>query len=301
MYETFYGLSGKPFSLLPDPAFLYPGRRHRKAINLLDYSLTTGTGFMVITGEVGAGKTTVVRHYLKSLGPDVTVGLITNSSKSLGRLLGWVNAAYDLATAGMDDGQLYNDFVTFLVRQYAIGKRTVLIIDEAQNLTVDMLEDLRMLSNVNNERDQLLQIILVGQPELLAVLNRPDLRQLVQRIGIHCHLTALDAFETAAYIRHRLGVVDGDPALFDDAACAAVHYFTAGVPRLINLLCDQALMYAFAEDQATVGWQTVAEVAAERNSSHLSAFRALPEGELWPALQPLLADIEAAAPRESAA
>ena len=296
MYESFYHLTGKPFSLLPDAHFLYLSQRHRKVINLLEYSIGTEAGFMVITGEVGAGKTTAVRHYLKTLGPEVTVGLITNSSQSLGPLLAWVSAAYDLDTGGLAESQLYNNFVKFLVGQYAQGRRTVLIIDEAQNLTVEMLEDLRMLSNVNNERDQLLQIILVGQPELLASLNRPELRQLVQRIAIHCHLTALSPVETAGYIRHRLGVVGGSAGLFDDAACAAVHYFTAGVPRLINLLCDQALMYGFAEDQAAITWQTVAEVVADRNSSNLSAFRSLPEGELWPELQPVIADIAAAQP-----
>ena len=209
MYESFYGLTGKPFSLLPDAAFLYPSQRHRKVINLLEYSITTETGFMVITGDVGAGKTTAVRHYLKSLPPEVTVGLITNSSKSLGRLLSWVAAAFELDTAERDDSQLYNNFIKFLLKEYAAGRRTVLIIDEAQNLTTDMLEDLRMLSNVNNERDQLLQIILVGQPELREVLNQPELRQLVQRIGVHAHLTPLTAIETAGYIRHRLGVVGG--------------------------------------------------------------------------------------------
>ena len=295
MYESFYHLSGKPFSLLPDAHFLYQSQRHRKVINLLDYSVGTETGFMVITGEVGAGKTTALRHYLKTLGPEVTVGLITNSSQSLGRLLAWVSAAYELETAGLDDSQLYGNFVKFLIGQYAQGRRTLLIIDEAQNLNPAMLEDLRMLSNVNNERDQLLQIILAGQPELLAVLKQPELRQLVQRIGIHVHLTALTARETAGYIRHRLGVVSGDVALFDDAACAAVHYFTAGIPRLINLLCDQALMYGYAEDQPQITWPTVAEVVADRNSSNLSAFREVPEGDLWPELAPLVAEIQAGA------
>jgi type II secretory pathway predicted ATPase ExeA len=295
MYEAFYHLSGKPFSLLPDAHFLYLSQRHRKVINLLDYSVGTETGFMVITGDVGAGKTTAIRHYLKTLGPEVTVGLITNPSRSLGRLLVWVNAAYDLETAGLEDSQLYNNFVKFLISQYARGKRTLLIIDEAQNLPAEMLEDLRMLSNVNNECDQLLQIILVGQPELMVVLKQPNLTQLVQRIGIHCHLTALTAMETAAYIRHRLGVVGGAAALFDDEACAAVHYFTAGVPRLINLLCDQALTYGYAEDQAQITAATVAEVVADRNSSNLSAFREVPAGNLQRDLRPLVAEIQAAA------
>jgi type II secretory pathway predicted ATPase ExeA len=292
MYESFFGLSGKPFSLLPDGDFLFPSKRHRRVLNLLDYSTETAAGFMVVSGAIGAGKTTVLRHYLKRLGPHITVGMITNSSQSLGRLLGWVGTAFDLDTTGKDDSRLYNAFVDFLIAQYGQGKRTILIIDEAQNLTAEMLEDLRLLSNVNNERDQLLQIILAGQPELLTVLKRPELAQLVQRIAVHCHLTPLDPAETAAYIRYRLGIVGGDAALFDDAALAAVHYFTGGVPRLINLLCDQALMYAFAEDQTHVTAETVAEVVADRNSGGLSAFQALPEGKaLQAALVPVLADM----------
>jgi type II secretory pathway predicted ATPase ExeA len=273
MYESFYGLSGKPFSLLPDADFLFFSKRHKRLLNLLEYSAVTQAGFVVISGDVGAGKTTALRHYLKRLGKDATVGSITNSSKSLGRLLGWVATAFELEFAGMDDIQIYNRFVEFLISQYSRGKRTILIIDEAQNMTADMLEDLRMLSNVNNEKDQLLQIILAGQPSLLNTLKHPDLHQFVQRISIHYHLTPLDPHETAAYIHHRLAVVGGSPALFNDTACAAVHFFTGGVPRLINLLCDQSLMYAFAEDSDSVKFQTVVEVVNDRGASGLSAFR----------------------------
>jgi type II secretory pathway predicted ATPase ExeA len=189
-----------------------------------------------------------------------------------------------------------------LLTQYAKGKRTVLIIDEAQNMTVQMLEDLRMLSNVNNERDQLLQIILVGQPELLITLKREDLRQFVQRISVHCHLTSLTASETASYIRHRLSVVGGAAEIFDDVACAAVHHFTFGVPRLINLLCDHSLMYAFAEDDNFISFGTVMEVVLDRNMSGLSAFRALPEGQLEEQLlhdlEPVLNEIRRASNKE---
>ncbi|MFY9288194.1 MAG: AAA family ATPase [Alphaproteobacteria bacterium] len=284
MYESFYGLTGKPFSLLPDADFLFLSRRHRRAVNLLEYGIMTQAGFMVITGEIGAGKTTVIRRYLKSAGPEVTVGVITNSSVSLGRLLGWVATAFEIQTADQDPVTLYNAFIEFLLHQYSCGKRTVLILDEAQNLKADMLEELRMLSNVNNEKDQLLQIILVGQPELLDTLKRPDLRQFVQRIAVHCHLDPMTAGETACYIRHRLGVVGGAPALFNDAACAAVYFFTGGVPRLINLLCDQALMYAFSEDKKTVDYKTVAEVVADRNSTGLSAFQGLTQDWTAPKL-----------------
>jgi type II secretory pathway predicted ATPase ExeA len=276
MYQRFYGLSGRPFSLLPDASFLFMSKRHRRAINMLEYGIETQAGFIVITGDVGAGKTTLIRRYLKNATADVTVGVITNSSTSLGRLLGWVCQAYGIETQGQDDVQLHNRFIEFLLAQYGLGKRTVLIVDEAQNLTPDMLEQMRMLSNVNNEKDQLLQIILVGQPELLQTLKRPDLRQFVQRISVHCHLDPLTAKETADYIRHRLSVVNGSPDLFDDMACAAVYYFTDGVPRLINLLCDQAMTYAFSEDLPKINAELVVEVVSDRNQMGLSAFRSLP-------------------------
>ncbi len=290
MYEHFYGLSGKPFSLLPDPDFLYDSKRHRMAINLLDYGMMTQAGFVVITGEVGTGKTTIIRRFLKGVGADVTVGVISNSSKGLGKLLGWVSMAFELDHRGRDQIKLYNAFVAFLVEQYAKGKRSVLIIDEAQNLGADALEELRMLSNVNNERDQLLQIVLVGQPELVETLRRPELRQFVQRIAVHCHLDPLTAEETTAYVRHRLAVVGGPPDLFDDDACAAVHYFSRGIPRLINQLCDVALVYGFSDEARTIDFAIVYEVAASRERMGLTPFRPLPANSTAASLRDSLGD-----------
>jgi type II secretory pathway predicted ATPase ExeA len=278
MYEYFYGFSGLPFSLLPDADFLYLSRRHRRAVNLLEYGILSQAGFIVITGEVGAGKTTIIRRFIKSADHEITLGVINNPNKSLGRLLSWVSRAFELDDAGTDDARAYDNFIRFLIGQYAKGKRTVLIIDEAQNLSVETLEELRMLSNVNNEKDQLIQIVLVGQPELLETLNRPDLRQFAQRISVHCHLPPLQPAETASYIRHRLSVVGGNPALFNDSTCAAVHFFTGGVPRLINLLCDQTLVIGFSEDNPHVDSEMVAEVVLDRARAGLSAFRVFPEG-----------------------
>ncbi len=279
MYERFYGFLAPPFSLLPDADFLYPGARHRRALNHLEYGLVSQAGFIVLTGEVGAGKTTVVRRFLKNAGPGLAVGLITNPSPSLGRLFGWIAMAFDLKVPGApDDAKIYHALVAFLLEQYAQGKRTVLVIDEAQNLGPATLEDLRMLSNVNNEKDQLLQIVLVGQPELLDMLNQPQLRQFAQRIAVHCHLDPLSAKETSAYIRHRLSVAGGAPALFDDKACRMVHRYSGGVPRLINLLCDQALVYGFSEDRETITGDMVAAVAQDRARGGLSPFKNLTRG-----------------------
>ncbi|MFZ4541722.1 MAG: ExeA family protein [Rickettsiales bacterium] len=273
MYERYFGLTGKPFSLLPEAHHLFFSKRHQHIVNILEYGMQTQAAFMVITGDVGAGKTSSIRHFLDKLPPRVTVGHITNPNPRLGSLMGWVSNAFDLDQHGKDESKMYNGFVEFLLAEYAKGYRTLLIIDEAQNLSPELLEELRMLSNVNNEQDMLLQIILSGQPELLDMLNRQDLRQFAQRIGAHGHLASLTPAETQAYIRHRLAVVGSEADFFDERACAAVYHYTGGVPRLINLLCDQALMYGFAEESREIDYQTVIEVVSDRNTTGLSAFR----------------------------
>lgn len=277
MYTEFFGLREMPFSLLPNADFLFPSKRHQRAINHLEYGIVTKAGFIVITGEVGTGKTTILRRYLQTSTPDLTVGVITNPNATFGHLLHWVAQAFDFAEPDKGEAALHQDFISFLLQQYGLGKRAVLIIDEAQNLSAQMLEELRMLSNVNNEKDQLLQVVIVGQPELLETLKRHELRQFVQRVSVHCHLDALTSDETTSYIRHRLCVAGGSPDLFDNEACATVHYFTTGIPRLINMLCDQALVYAFSEDQPKVSAALLREVVHDREKSGLSAFTPLPQ------------------------
>jgi len=276
MYEAHFGLSAKPFSLVPDPDLLYPSRRHRRALALMEYGLSSGAAFAVITGEVGAGKTTLLKYFLRTIGADVTVGLISNTHASLGDVLDWVTSAFDLQPPARDPATLYNHFVDFVLQQYAEGRRTMLFVDEAQNVGPAMLEKLRMLSNINAGKDLLLQIVLIGQPELLEELNRPELRQFAQRVSISYHLGPLDAEETAAYVLHRLAKVGGRRDIFSADALAVLHYFTGGVPRLINNLADLALVYGFGAEAQQIDGRQIIEVVADRQSTGLSPFLALP-------------------------
>jgi general secretion pathway protein A len=277
VYEGFFGFHQKPFSLLPDPRFLYESRTHRMALTMLQYGLHEQAGFVVLTGEVGTGKTTLLRRLLNLVREEVVVGLVTNTHRSFGELMKWILLAYDIEFRGMDEVERHSIFIDFLIQRYSEGRRVVLIVDEAQNLGREALEQLRMLSNVNSEADHLLQLILVGQPELRVMLQRPELRQFVQRIAIDYHLLPLSRDDALAYIRHRLMTAGGDPQLFDDGACTAVHYFARGIPRLINSLCDLALVYAFAEDKQLIDMDTIIDVVDERTQhGGLGPFEAFP-------------------------
>ena len=265
MYETFYGLREKPFSIIPDPSFLYFSSKHSTALALLEYGLMNQAGFNVITGEIGTGKTTLIRYLLSQIDRDVTVGLISNTHRSFGELLQWILFAFKLEHRGKDKVEMFQDFLEFLLQEYSHNRRTVLIVDEAQNMTPDTLEELRMLSNVNTDKDQVLQLILVGQAGLRETLRRPEMEQFAQRIAVDYHLASLEGEETRAYIRHRIKVAGGsDPLLFDDAACDVVFQYSHGVPRLINLLCDAALVYGFAEQRPRIEARIIEEVAQDK-------------------------------------
>ncbi|NBB68874.1 MAG: AAA family ATPase [Alphaproteobacteria bacterium] len=279
MYEAHFGLHEKPFSLLPDPRFLYAGRTHAMAMHMLEYGLAEQTGYVVLTGEVGTGKTTLLRHLLRSVDNHVLIGLVTNTHSSFGELMKWIMLAFDLDYTDKDAVTQHQIFTDFLIERYAHGQRVVLIVDEAQNLGREALEQLRMLSNINAESDHLLQLILVGQPELRQLLGNNSLRQFVQRISIDYHLKPLDREDTASYVRHRLETAGGDPDVFDSVALATVHYFARGLPRLVNSLCDLSLVYAFAEDRTDVDFDTVFNVIETRVQDGLSTFRPLPESE----------------------
>ena len=265
MYESFYNFKQKPFSLLPDSDFLYLGGRHLEALSLLEYGLIQGASIVLITGGIGCGKTTLVRHLIKNQDLDMVVGNITNTHHSFGELLKWVMLAFDLEFRDRDKVELYRDLMDFLRTQYHQGKRVTLIIDEAQNLSMEALEELRMLSNINVDKEQMLQIILVGQPELRDVLRRPELHQLAQRVSVDYYLDTMNPKEIFEYIRHRVTIAGGDENLFDIEAVKGVYEASKGVPRLTNTICDTALVYGYAEQAKTIGPGIIKEVVRDKN------------------------------------
>ena len=245
MYEAFHGLREKPFSILPDPDLIYWGPKHRLAFAILEFGVLNNAGFTVITGEIGTGKTTLIRHLLRKLDPNVTVGLISNPPNGRDELLQWIMMSLGIP---FNDSYpaLFQKFNQFLYAQYSKRRRTILIIDEAQNLGVEALEELRMLSNINAEKRQFLQMILVGQPQLKQLLSTPKLVQFAQRISSDFHLKPLNHDEVAQYIEFRLRAAGSHGQLFSPESCKLIAESSAGVPRIINILCDTALVYSFA-------------------------------------------------------
>ena len=263
MYESFYCLREKPFSILPDPDMIYWGRTHLMAFTMLEFGVLNNAGFTVITGEIGSGKTTLVRHLLRQLSPSLTVGLISNSPQGRLELLEWI-----LMSLGQDfEGtypQLFKRLQDFLHAQFTAGRRTILIIDEAQNLEQAALEHLRMLSNINADKFQVLQLILLGQPELRDQLRKRELEQFAQRISSDFHIRALDQSEIERYVDFRLKAAGAATQLFDSEAVAMIGKAARGVPRTINILCDTALVYGFANSRPTIGSDIIRDVIADK-------------------------------------
>jgi general secretion pathway protein A len=272
MYESFFGLKEKPFSLLPDPDFLFMSSKHSLALSILEYSLAGQAGFCAITGDIGSGKTTLIRTLLRRIGRDVTLGLISNTHSGLTDITAWALAAFGRGTNAQSDAEIYQELMHFLIGEYGAGRRCVLIVDEAQNLTVEALEELRLISNINADKDLLLQIILVGQPELLVKLKSPELAQFAQRISISYHLTPLSFQDTRRYIRHRLQIAGADRPIFSDAAIGAVQYFSGGVPRVVNAICDMSMVYGLADNKTDIDLDVVLRVITDRQASGVSPF-----------------------------
>ena len=264
MYESFFELQVKPFELLPDPKFIYLSKSHKKALTYLDYGIRERAGFILLTGEVGSGKTTLIRDLLDKHYEQAVLSKIFNTRATSEQLLAMINDDFGLPTQGKDKVSLIRDLNDFLVDQYARGNQPILIIDEAQNLAPDLLEEVRMLSNLETSDSKLLQIILVGQPELRTILSAPELRQLRQRIGISCHLQALSREETEHYITHRLEVAGNASAVdFPTESLDVVFRYSRGIPRLINIICDFLMLSAFAEEAKVVSVELVRDVIGD--------------------------------------
>jgi general secretion pathway protein A len=274
MYEQFYKLREKPFSLAPDPSYLYLAKRHRHALTLLEYVLAEASGFALITGEVGCGKTTVVRHFLERIDGRISVAFITNTHPGMGPLLPWIVNALDLDAGQAPPSELYRRFARHAMREYQDKQRIVVVIDEAQNLGVGGLEELRVLSNLNSGKEMVLQTILIGQPELRESLRLQSLRQFAQRIAIDHHIEALQRDETFGYVRHRVGIAGGSPELFAPEALELIHECTGGVPRLVNIICDTALVYGFSDQRVSIEADLVEQVIRDRMGGGLLPLRA---------------------------
>jgi type II secretory pathway predicted ATPase ExeA len=266
MYEAFYQLKEKPFSLLPDPDFLYLGGKYQAALSLLEYGVLNQAGFIVLTGEPGMGKTTLLRKLVELMKADFSVGLVTNTHRDFGSLLPWILAGFGLPSDQRDALRMFQELGDFLKHHMLRQRRVLLIVDEAQNLTPGMLEELRLLSNLNAQKVHTLQVLLCGQPDLRTLLKRPDLIQFAQRVSVDYHLIPLREAETEEYIRHRLRIAGGAATLFTHEACLAAHRLTGGLPRLINQVCDMALTYGFAEQAPRVVARLVIEAVRDREA-----------------------------------
>ena len=264
MYLKFYALALPPFDLTPNPRFLFHSAKHREAINHLMYGIRERKGFVQLTGEVGAGKTTLCRALLEQLEAQFSTALLLTPVLDANELMKAIAAEFGLDVKGLDRLETLATFNDFLIRQAEHGKDTVLIIDEAQNFSDDLLEQVRQLSNIETDDRKLLQIILIGQPELRDRLNNPRLRQLRQRITVRYHLKALSRFETGQYIKHRLELAgaNGSPR-FSTAALWRVYRYSNGVPRLINALCDKALLAGYVKQSRRINFSMIGRAIRE--------------------------------------
>ena len=264
MYELFYGLTEKPFSIQPDPDYLFLSKRHNLAYTMLEYSLQNHAGYTVICGDIGCGKTTLVHHLINNYKSELAVGTLYNTPQNMDNIMPWVMVSFGLPYENMTDMALSQQFQNFLVKNFTSGKKTVLIIDEAQNLNIGSLEALRMLSNISVYKHQLLQVILVGQPQLKLMLMQPELEQFNQRVSVEFFLTPLEVLEVKSYIEHRLNIAGRNDELFTEAAINRITKVSKGTPRIINILCDLILVYGFSSELEKIDVELVNEVIADK-------------------------------------
>ncbi|MBI4684854.1 MAG: AAA family ATPase [Nitrospirae bacterium] len=264
MYKTFFGFKCRPFQLTPDPEFLFMSRVHKRALTYLNYGISDNFGFILITGAIGTGKTTIIRALLKKIPNEIKIARINNTKVTSHQLISLINDDFGLDIKGKDKTQLLGDLTDFLIKQYAEGGRSVLIIDEAQNLSADMLEEIRLLSNLETDKSKLLQIILIGQPELNLTLSKPELEQLRQRIAINTYISPLTRDETESYIRHRLKVAGNENAVrFENGVIDVIYDFSKGTPRLINILCEFVFLALFAEEKKIIDLALIKDVIGD--------------------------------------
>jgi putative secretion ATPase (PEP-CTERM system associated) len=264
MYTEFFGLSAKPFELLPNPKFIYLSKGHRKALSYLQYGVQERAGFTLLTGEVGSGKTTLIRDIINKNHGDSLLAMIFNTRVDAQQLIAMINDDFGLQADGKNKTQLLSELNDFLIAACNAGRQPIIIIDEAQNLSAEALEEVRLLSNLEADTFKLVQIILVGQPELKQLIARPELRQLRQRISLCCHLSPLNREETEEYIFHRLGTVGKpDCVSFQTGTIDLIFDFSGGVPRLINVICDFLLLSAFVEETRQISLELVMDAVEE--------------------------------------
>ncbi|HFD10938.1 MAG TPA: DUF2075 domain-containing protein [Crenotrichaceae bacterium] len=269
MYLEFYGFSRPPFSMTPEPSNLYPGQPHVKAWSIFEYGLSNRSGIIVLTGEVGSGKTTLIKRLMNETHHQLTIGLISNTHRSMQDLINWVLIAFGQTITEGSQAERYQQLLQFLEKTYTNQRQAVLIVDEAQNLNSLALEELRLLHNLNSENKILLQLILVGQPPLLRMLRHKKLSQLLQRVSVSYHLKPLDLVETVRYIQHRITTNGGDKDLFSHYASATIYYYSSGIPRIINTLCDLTLAYGFSVEAKKINPELVLEVIQSKRKSGL--------------------------------
>ncbi len=265
MYEKFYGLQKKPFSLSPDPDYLFMSPKHEHVYINLRYAIYENKSLIVITGEIGSGKTTLINFFLRQIKKPLKVVYICNTLLSPSQFLKLICQDLEIPVNGLDKTEILSALNDFLLKEYNYGNRVIIIVDEAQNLSFQTLEEIRLISNLETEKEPLCQIILVGQPQLRQKLQHPSLRQFTQRVTVYCHLGPLSKDEVAEYIRHRLRVAGAKNLnIFTKTAIEAIYRYSKGIPRLINILCDTALVYGFADELPQIDEKVIESVVEDR-------------------------------------
>ena len=278
MYEDYFGFTEKPFNLAPDPDYLYLSRQHKNAISSLDFGLMDDSGLILFTGDIGTGKTTIIRHILRNIDEEFIVAVIYNTNVNSEQLLALILEEFELYPESDTKAGAIKALSSFLINIRSKNLRPLLIIDEGQSLPFDALEEIRLLSNLQEGNQMLLQIILAGQPELKAKLKTPAMESMTQRIAVNYHLKPFNRQETGQYISHRITTANGNPDLFTVGAINIIHQMTGGIPRAINILCHAALVYGFADEIPMIGTQVLEDIKADTGDTGLGVDRWFEDG-----------------------